>query len=108
MPETWAATCKGHRAAAVEEPGTTQALVVFMPRLLAGFLSFTGKGTFLLICLANIFWPVFRDDYEKCMEKPDVVPGVALEVLRKPRGWAEVCRARLGEPWPEDLVAEIS
>lgn len=79
-----------------------------MPRLLAGFLSFTGKGTFLLICLANIFWPVFRDDYEKCVEKPDVVPGVALEVSRKPQGWAEVCRARLGEPWPEDLVAETS
>lgn len=60
-----------------------------MYRFLAGFFCFTGKDSFLLICLANIFWPVFRDDYENCVEKPDVVPRVALEVARRPQGWAD-------------------
>lgn len=60
-----------------------------MPRFLAGLLSFTGKDSLLLICLANIFWPVFRDDYETYVEKPDVVPRVALEASRRPQGWAE-------------------
>lgn len=41
------------------------------------------------------------------MEKSDVVPRVAPEVSQRPRGWAErVCRAGLGESWPEDLLSE--
>ena len=67
-----------------------------MPRFLAGSLSFTGKGSFLLICLANIFGLVFRDDYEKCVERPDVVPRVVVEDSRRPQGWAEGVQGWVG------------
>lgn len=81
-------------ATAAQGPGTTQAFAAFMPRFLAGFLGFTGKGSFLLICLTNIFWLVFRDDHKKCV-KSDVVPRVAPEIS-KGLGVGQKGRAGLG------------
>lgn len=92
----WVVPCNGHGTTAAEEPGTAQAFSAFMLRFLAGSLSFIGKGSFLLICLANIFWLVFRDDYKKCMEKPDVVLRVAVEDSRRPQGWAEGVQGWVG------------
>lgn len=87
---------RGHGTAAAEGPRTTQVFAAFMPRFLDGFLHFKGKGSFLLICLANIFWLVFRDDYKKCVEKPDMVPRVAVEDSRRPQGWAEGVQGWVG------------
>lgn len=93
-----------HGATVPEGPGTAQTFAAVMPRYLAGFLRFAGKGSFLLIGLANTSWLVFRDDCKKCVEKSDVDPRVAPEVSQRPQEWAErVCRARVGEFWPKDL-----
>lgn len=84
-----------------------RASAAFMPRYLAGFPRLQGKAPF-----CSFAWQIFLGwcsemIKKKCMEKSDVVPRVAPEVSQRPRGWAErVCRAGLGESWPEDLLSE--